>query len=1092
MVNTRAFSSLWSELPLLTLLGAVTLLAIPSSADAQSANTSAIRGTVRTEDGAAVVGASLTLSHSTTGSRYEQLSDDGGRFAFRLLPPGGPYTLVVSGLGFGTVTEEDIALRMGEVAELDILVEQQAISLEGLRVELDRDPIFRIPQVGPATFVDRTTVTALPLLSRDLTELSVLSPLVKTSDNGFSVAGQNDRYNAVLIDGSLTKDVFGLTASGTPGGRAGARLIPIEAVAQYEVLVAPYDTRLSGFTGGVMNAVTRTGTNDWEGSAFAYARTAGLTGDLTLPGFSVDPSGVSRDLFGFSLGGPLIRDRLHIFVAGEFEDSGQPPNGFNLGRDTPILSRVSEQTITDMSSLFSEAYGLEIGDASAYVLERQVGNLFARLDWQLSPQHRFSLRHLFAGADDASMPNRTSFESYELSSNTVDLSSRSNATTLEFLSTLGTWSNEARLTVQKVTDASTPLSTYPQIEVVTHSSFEGVGLNRKVRMGSRYLSQADDLKQTSLQFTDDLSAEWDNHTVTMGVAVSAYDIDQLYLPGSNGYYRYGSLTDVAQNTPLYFERTLVDSGVPARVAFDVMEFAAHIQDEVRATQSLTLMYGLRIDMPVMPTRPDENLDVQRLFGKSTNTVPTQQLLFSPRMGFRWQSGGERITQIRGGMGLFLGRPPFVWLSNAYANTGLRTSTLVCDGGRNIDDNGNNNRAPFFLPGEDPTQCVSGTPGAVRRAVTVFDENFRFPQDIKVSLGIDRQITDDLSASVGFLFSRALNQVFVEDINLGPAVTDQQHPAYTLGFGGRPNFGVPNGTGYAPVRLNPEYAQVLQVTNRSDDYAYSFSGEVRGRLTDRIRFQAGYAYARSYDRASLTHNDMLSNFGTNAVQGHPNRPELEPSRFDRPHKFVLAMVGNPIPGVEGTEVALLYTGESGLPYSYVYRGDLNGDGYPGFGPGFDRNNDLLYVPLLLSETPMTGLASTALFGSAIATDECLTAYAGSTIPRNACRSPWQNRLDLRVSHSVLVGNLDLSLQADLINLLNFVNSDWGLVRRAPSTIPVLESVVRDPLTQILYAGWAGGVSTTRDSNGEVLALDPFTTASPASQWQAQLGLKVTWR
>ncbi|MCH7531419.1 MAG: hypothetical protein IIB36_06580 [Gemmatimonadetes bacterium] len=1000
-----------------------------------------------------------------------------GRFALRLLPPGGPYLLTVSGLGFGTVQEGDIRLRLGEILDLDITVQQQAIPLAGLRVELERDAVFRIPQIGPATFVDRRTVTSLPLLSRDLTELSVLSPLVRTSDGGFSVAGQNDRYNAVLIDGSLTKDVFGLTAAGTPGGRAGARLIPLEAVAQYEVLVAPFDTRFSGFTGGVMNAVTHTGTNRWEAAGFAYLRNPALTGDLTVPGFTVEPSGVSRDLYGFSLGGPLIRDRLHLFVAGELEQRGQPPNGFNLGRDNPILTRVSQSTIDSLSFAFGSTYGLDIGDASDYVLERTLGNLFARLDWRINPQHRVSVRHIFAGADDDGAPNRTAFESYELSSNTVELSSRSYATTLQALSTFGRWSNEAHATVQRVTDASAPLANWPQVEVETHSAFDGIGVNRAVRVGSRYFSQADDLKQTMLQLSDNLSAEWGDHTVTFGVAAARFSIDQLYLPGSAGYYRFGTITDVVNNTPLYYERTLLESGEPSRVAFDVWELAGHVQDELQATRNLTLSYGLRLDIPVMPVRPDENIEVQRLFGKSTNVVPTRQLLFSPRVGFRWQSDGDRVTQLRGGLGLFVGRPPFVWVANAYANTHLRTATLVCDGGPNIEDNLGDNRAPAFDPGAPPSSCVAGTPGSLRRTVTLFDENFQFPQDIKVSLGIDRQITDRLSATVGFIFSRALNQVFVEDINIGPAVVDQQHPAYTLGYGGRPNFGTPSALGYTPTRINPEFAQVLHVTNRSDDYAYSFLGEVRGQVTDRIRFQAGYAYARSYDRASLTFNDILSNFGANGVQGHPNRPELETSRFDRPHKVVLAIFGNPIPGLDDSELSLLYTGESGLPYSYVYRGDVNGDGYPGFGPAFDRNNDLLYVPEVLSEVPMIGIVSTTLLGSAIATEPCLGAYAGTTMPRNACRAPWRNRLDVRISHTVPIGRTDVRIEADLVNVLNFLGSDWGLVREAPNTIPVLELYERDPFTNVLYANWAGGITTRVNDQGEITALDPIRELVP---------------
>ena len=221
---------------------------------------------------------------------------------------------------------------------------------------MERTDVFNPSQVGRATRLDEIAVEAVPILSGDFMDLAVLSPLVKkTSDGGFSVAGQNTRYNAILVDGASQKDMFGLTASGVPGGQAGAKIIPMDAVAQYEILVSPFDVRLSGFTGGVMNAVTRTGTNDWRTRGFMVHRNETLMGDLTLPTGPVEASGVDRSLFGLSVGGPIIRDKAHFFIASEFERRNQPPTGFNLDRDDPFLVRISPEDMQAFQTLFDES-----------------------------------------------------------------------------------------------------------------------------------------------------------------------------------------------------------------------------------------------------------------------------------------------------------------------------------------------------------------------------------------------------------------------------------------------------------------------------------------------------------------------------------------------------------------------------------------------------------------------------------------------------------------------------------------------------------------------------------------------------------------
>jgi hypothetical protein len=304
-----------------------------------------------------------------------------------------------------------------------------------------------------------------------------------------------------------------------------------------------------------------------------------------------------------------------------------------------------------------------------------------------------------------------------------------------------------------------------------------------------------------------------------------------------------------------------------------------------------------------------------------------------------------------------------------------------------------------------------------------------------------------------------------------------------------HFGVPTNSGFLPIRPLPGYDQVLLATNGNGDRSWSVNAEIRGDITDRLAFHAGYAYARSYDRMSLTSVDLVSNYGSTPTHGDPNDPPLTPSNFDRPHKVMLSLFGTPIPRLARTEVALLYTGESGLPFSYVYRGDMNGDGYPFAGPAFDRNNDLFFVPLEATNVP-SSIATYVRLAAALETDACLDKFRGTFVTRNGCRAPWQNRLDLRLAHTATVRGLDVRFSADVINLLNLVNTDWGLVRTIPPISSLLGPVERIPITGELLSEWVAGLLPFRDGNGKLVTPEPWSIASPQSQWQAQFGLRVT--
>ena len=1072
-------------------LGIVTMAMawpVANEALAQSRTTSVVRGTVVGPQGAPVEGANVTMRQLQTGAEQGTASNSLGRFLFPLLQPGGPYELAVSLLGYAREQRDSLWLAVGEIITLDIELRQEAIEVEGIEIVVDRAEIFNPSQVGPATRITERTVELMPLMSRNIMELAVLSPLVKTTESGgFSVAGQNDRYNAIMVDGILSKDVFGLTSGGVPGGQAGAKLIPVDAVAQYEILIAPFDVRLSGFTGGVMNAVTRTGTNEWRIKASAVHRAEALMGDLTLPNGPVEASGVDRSLLALSVGGPIKRDRGHFFLTGEFEKRHQPPPGFNLLRDDPLLVRISPEAIGAMQELFVSDFGLETGEAGTYPLGQQLSNVFGRLDWNFEGGTRLTIRNVFSHSENDKSPNRFAAYPYELSSNAVFNRSLNNSTSMQLYSELGNWgANEMALTIQHTSDQTTPASDWPQVEVELLSSIANSGFRRPVRVGGQLFAQQNELEQTSYRFTNSLNLiSGGESAIVLGVTGSYYDISHTFLPGATGEYYFASPVDLEANAPQRYQRTVMSEGQSPGVDFQVLEWGAFVQNQIDPGKGLTMRFGLRVDVPHVLGSPEENPTIKSVLDMSTSNVPTGNFLISPRWGFNWQSEGRLTTQVRGGAGMFAGQIPYVWLSNAFHNSGLRSYTNTCQG-RLTDDplnEGTGGTVPAFDPYNPPTACAYGDFN-VRRNVVLFKEGFKFPQDLKFSAAVDQELSDRLSFSLGLLFNKALNQVGLEDLNI-----ERGGSTHTLGIDS--GLGDPYRRYFRPLTRNhagrevmlPDYDQVLMVTNKGEDWGASISGEFRGALTDDLSFQMGYAWAGSWDRTSLVYTDMISNFGFRPTSGNPNKPNLTTSNFDRPHKFVAAVYGAPIPGLPDTEVSLLYTGQSGLPFSYVYRFDLNGDGYPGLGGAQDRNNDLLYVPFEGTELPGS-FVTMGLMGSALESDKCLSENRGEFLPRNGCRAPWENRLDLRFSHTFRLAGASMRLEGDLINVLNLLNSQWGTVETIPPVVPLLEDATGE---RGLMVAWGSAVLTTRNEEGRLRAADPWNVVSPDSQWQLQFGL-----
>jgi len=975
---------------------------------AQSTSTAGLRGRILDTEGAPVEAALVTLTHTGTGATSTVLSVADGRYTLRGQRPGGPYRITVTHIGFQDFTREDIVLLLGRFADLDITLVSEAIDLEELVVEVEQDLVFNPGRIGIATLVTSETLSELPTLTRNFVDFAALSPLSRVSEEGVSVAGGNYRFNTLNVDGALNQDVFGLSTNAVAGGRAGARVIPLEAVEQFQLEVAPFDIRQSGFTGGALNAVTKSGTNEFETSAFGFFRGSGLVGELVVDDISTVPE-LSTSRAGFTAGGPIRRNRAHFFVAGEWERVTEPPTGFHVGESDPFRLSLLPDSVAWMRSLL-EDYGVDPGTASSFGLENRLANLFARIDWEMGERHDAMFRYSFSAANDDPDPNRLPGEAYELSSNGTRIRSRSHSAVFQLVSSLGNrLSNELSANVQFLRDDETPMSIFPEVEVRVEGEAEGFHLRRDVRAGARFFAQNNGLDQRIIQLSNNLSHDVGNHQLLFGASGTWFSFDRRFVPGQLGSYAFNSLEEFALNRPVRYEVTIPQTDQGELQSFQVSELAFYAQDEWEAHERLTLRAGLRMDVPAFAGRPEPNPELHRELAIHHWELPDAGMTWSARAGLNWRPFDG--TQIRIGTGLFTGRPAFAWLANAFQNNGLALTTLVC----------RDDRAPAF----DPSRGFG---------------------------------TRDVWGSVPV------------------------HNYEQLWLGGR---------------LHDRFGPILRVGNRDGNLAYAATIELRKDFGSALELRAGYSLTRSADLQDLLTIDVTSNYGTTPINFNPNEPVPQRSRFDRPHKVVASAQTRIMPRFGGTGISILYVGQSGAPYSYVYDGDVNGDGFPG-PRASGLANDLIYIPGLALHLPAS-LVTQGLWEGLFEEEECLREQAWRILARNTCEAPWSHRLDLRLLQTIETRGWSADITLDMINVLNLMNSSWGLVHVAQPVVrlfqvgrypkdrrPGREQPDPDPDLYIWYTG-----ATARDrETGRPRGTLPLAPEVPTSQWRAQLGLRVS--
>lgn len=1080
--------------PLLALGLALALAVVPAPVGAQGSATAVLRGEVRDTAGYGVPDVAVVLRDTAGRAVAGTVTDAAGRYVMVGVRAGGPYTVVAERIGYATVRRDRLRLSSGESHRLDLVLRESPFALPGVQVVGVPDPVFSGTRTGAATVIEERSIAAAPTVDRNVVALAAMSPMVAVEGDAVSVAGQNSRFNALRIDGALSQDLFGLSPSGVPGGQANARALPMAAIREYSVAVAPYDVRQSGFTGALLNASTRSGGDHWAGSVSAHYRDPAFSstaddGDVVRAYGRGPVADFRAEAGAFTVGGPLGPAR--VFVAGELERRRRPMPGFHLGISDPVRIGLAPASIARLTTLLG-AHGVDAGSPDPQTLHNPLGNFFVRLDVPLSGSHELSTRYNLISAEEDIGPNRLAFDTYGLSSAGSRIESRTHSVMARLASRLGDrTTNELSLNIQG-TDDATVGSAEPTVEVMIRTMLnDSTPAQRRVRAGSDPLTHASSLEQTVVQLSDRVSHATGDHLLTVGVEGSLFDIRRRFLPASRGVWRFDSLEALEENRPESYERLVLLEGADPEVAFGLVQLAGYVQDEWSVADQLSLTLGLRVDWPLSVAAPDANPEAEAATGVVTDRLPSGTPLFAPRLGVSWRPFAGRRTQLRGGVGVFTGMPPLAWIADAYANTGLRTAFLRCDA-----------NAPGLTGDEPPAACADGSV-QVRRDLTVFDEGFRFPQDFRASAAVDQELPGGLVGTVEVLYTRAIHQVALHDLNLGDPIADLSDDDVGYGTGDRPLFGEPVTTPHrfgpmVPVRRWDDYGRVLRVGNRSRNAALAVATEVQRRFSERLDLRLAYTFTRAVDVRSLLYQDAALNYGLTPIRSDPARPDVALSAFDRPHRVMATAWTRLSDWGEGLDLSVMYVGQSGTPYSYVYGSDMNGDGYPGPGAVENAYNDLLYMPEVVSEMGVDGPMTRNLLFQLADLEPCLGQRAGMISVRNECRTPWSNRLDLRLAQGVKLPFGSGRFRVDIMNVLNLLDPAWGHVYTAPSAVPVLEVDRRSgcpgaltcSLDNELIARYTGPRRSNPGTPG-IRAELPHVLSLPESLWRAQLGLELVF-
>ena len=1069
--------------------------------------TSGVLGTITDETGSTLPGATVVATHVPSGTVYGTITDINGMYQLMGMRTGGPYTVEITYVGTNPEKYTDITLSLGNAFNLNAQLTKSATQLEQVVIVGLKNSAFNSKKTGAAVNISNDAMNVIPTISRGLKDLTKLSPMANTSGNGTSFAGANNRYNQFAIDGLVNNDVFGLSGSGTNGGQTGIEPISLDAIEEFQINIAPYDVRQGGFTGGGINAVTKSGTNTFHGSAYFFGNNQSLVGKNNPANDEKSAYPEYKDYqAGFTLGGPIIKNKLFFFVNGEMDRKSTPlqnaPGSAGSNITVDEVNRV-------LAVLKRVAPSYDPGSYDVINNETNSNKFLAKINWNISKIHKLSLRHSYTYGEN--IDNSRSANALRFSNNGLYFPSTTNSTGLELNSLINnTMSNRLLIGYTTVRDNRDPLGS-PFSNILVH-----LGSGKTITVGSESSSVANELNQNIFSITDDFTYYKGKHSFTIGTHNEFYKFYNLFVQNIYGNYAYNSLANfetvgkTGEIAPSSYAKgySFVTNDDPYQTngaaEFSAYQFGVYGQDEYKATKNLLITAGLRVDLPVFPDKPMNNNAFDSAYAikdVATGTLPSTRLMFAPRIGFNWDVLGDKSLKIRGGTGLFTGRVPFVWVSNQFSNNGQ------LNGSYNVGSTASSG-SPITKPAgiifvADPfdqpfAEDLGGKSG--RGAINVIDKNFKFPQVFRTNLAIDKTLPYGINATIEGIFSKTFNNINFTNLNR------QKNETFEfIGVDKRPRYttisNIATTPGYnSASRIDPNYEEIVYLNNTNEGYSYNVSFQLQKLFDFGLDASIAYSYGESYDLNSGTSSVAYSNWRfVNQVNGL-NNLELSKSNFD-PGSRVVGFVSYKKEYMNksmSTNISLYYNGQSGQPLSYIYNGDMNYDG---------ASNDLIYIPAQQSDINLVAIPAKgtvaevtanqqwAQLNAFIEGDAYLSEHRGEYAKRNGARLPFQHNFDVRIMQEfkLKTGPITNKLQIsfDLLNVGNLFNSDWGRQYSASN----LQS------TLINYTGLVDTDANSNDkiynfsntpsftyTGGGLVNNNPYSASDFFSRWRGQFGIR----
>ena len=1019
--------------------------------------TSSISGVVVDDANMELEGANVVAVHVPTGTTYGVVTNQEGRFNMVNMRVGGPYTVSISYIGFNEQNFEDIFLTLGKSETISFAMIPDSQELDNVVVTASASDVFSSDRTGAKTSVGRRQLSTLPSISRSASDYTRLEP---TASNG-SFGGRNDQFNNYSLDGAIFNNPFGLDAA-TPGGQTEAQPISIDAIEQITVSTAPYDVTQAGFTGASVNAVTKSGTNEFNGTLYGFYRNEDMTGSK-IKGQSIFVPKLLQSQRGISIGGPIIKNKLFFFVNFEQdnrEDLGQSwlPNRGTGGINE---SRVLESDLMTVQSALSDL-GYDTGTYEGFIHEAGSSKGIVKLDWNINDNHRMALIYNFldASKDKPAHPTALGFRGpnasiLQFENSGYQINNKLNSVQMELNSTLSdAVSNKLQVGYTHFDDFRNPMSSPAPAMTIQ----DGAGANYII-VGHEPFSINNRLDQKVMQLTNNLTYVKGNHTYTLGFSYEKFEFDNSFNLGVYGYGddrgyagafgAFGSLSDftTAINNGLIRDAiaaatTTYENDSWSLAETNVGQMSFYLQDEWFVNDKFKLTYGLRMDKPLYfdsdkkaqevidgtgdyaPGTPYVNPNTGQVQFLDNTKMPSDKLVISPRLGFNYDVNGDDTTQVRGGSGLFTGRFPFVWLGNQIGNPNWWFHQMV-------------------------------------------DPDYQFPQVWRTNLGIDQEYDNELTLS--------LDVSYTKDIN-GPQVQN---------WGFKIPSGTLSGVDNRAVYLEGDFVQV-DVPFPANASAYVFSNSDLGRIWNyslklQKTFDSGlytslaYNHLNAKDVNSIEAEITGDAFDFNPIVGDANAENLSYSKYGDMHRVIGVASQSWNYGTNnrwGSTITTFFEYNRGGRYSYTYAGDINGDGRGG--------NDLLYVPTSSQVLQMNfaNPADASAYNAFIEQDDYLRSRRGKYAERYGALSPWTSRWDVRFLQDYRIQRSSgktnvIQFSMDILNLGNLISSDWGLVQQ-PTSIQPIGVTVTD-----------GVPSYTFDNN----LVDSFVyDSSLQSRWQMQFGLR----